>query len=163
MAAPTDPAVRALLDHMRRAGADGLKLPPPVFVDMEAEVVAADPKGGTLRVRFPVRERYQNPMGLMQGGMIAAAVDNVLGPLSYLVAPPSVTQQLTLTYVAPVGADVPYVEIEGRLVERAGRTLVLDARVENPEGAVLALARATCQIVRRAPADALDVQPDTQS
>lgn len=154
MAIPTDPAVRALLDRMRRAGAGGLKLPPPVFEDMEARVIAADPGAGTLRVRFPVRERYQNPMGLMQGGMIAAAVDNVLGPLSYLVAPPSVTQQLTLTYMAPVGADVPHIEIEGRLVERAGRTLVLDARVEAPGGAVLALARATCQVVRHVPEEA---------
>ena len=80
---------------------------------------------------------------------MAAAVDNVVGPLSYLVAPPSVTAQLTMTYLAPVTPDVEVIEVEARLASRAGRQLVLDATVRTLDGRDLALARATQTVVRR--------------
>ena len=68
---------------------------------MEGEFVDYQ-EGQTLSVRFPVKERYQNAIGHMQGGMIVATIDNTLGPLSFLVAPPSVTTQLN-TSVHPPG------------------------------------------------------------
>lgn len=67
-----------------------IEIPPKVFTDMGGALIRYD-DGEALTARFPVRERYQNPMQYMQGGMIVAAIDNTLGPLSYLVAPPSVT------------------------------------------------------------------------
>ena len=88
-------------------------------------------------------------MGVMQGGMVAAAVDGVIGPLSYLVAPPSVTSQLTMTYLAPAGEGTEYVEVTARLVSRAGRQLVFDAAVTAPDGTEIAVARASQTIVRR--------------
>lgn len=125
-----------------------LRLPPPVFETMEGAFVAFDEGGARLRVRFPVLERFQNPMGHMQGGAIAAAIDNGIGPLSYLVAPPSATTELTTTYLRPVGPDEAAIEVEAWLVERAGRRLVFDARVTNGAGETVALARAVCQILR---------------
>ena len=104
-----------------------------------------------LVVRIPNDARWQNPMGLMQGGALGMAVDNVIGPLSYLVAPPSSTTQLALTYLAPVTPDLDAITVEGRFVHRAGRQLVFDAEVRGPDGTVLTVARATCQVVRRPP------------
>lgn len=145
-----------LLDAMKGGGAAGLKIPPPVFADMEAEVrdyrpgdADRDHVGASMTVRFPVLERYQNPMGVMQGGVVAAAVDNVVGPLSYLVAPPSVTAQLAMTYLAPATADTEHVEVTARLVSRAGRQLVFDAVVTAPDGTEIAVGRLTNTIVRR--------------
>ncbi len=79
--------------------------------------------------------------------MIAAAVDNTLGPLSYLVAPPSVTTQLSLSYLRPVGPDTAWIEVEGRLEERTRQHLFFSARVTGPEGRVLVLAQATCYVL----------------
>jgi uncharacterized protein (TIGR00369 family) len=139
--------VALLHDRMAELGIDGLQIPPPVFVDMQAEVLDYV-EGSALTVRFPVLERYQNPMGSMQGGVTAAAIDNVLGPLSYLVAPPSVTTQLSVQYLRPINAGTPYIDVEGRLIERAGTYLHFQARVTNPRGKPVALAQATTQIVR---------------
>jgi len=72
--------------------------PPPVFALMKGEFVELDLDAGLLSARFPVLESYLNPYGSMQGGMIAAAVDNTLGPLSVLVAPPNVTRRLEVKY-----------------------------------------------------------------
>lgn len=119
------------------------ELPPKVFLDMEGEFIAYQ-EGETLTVRFPVKERYQNPMGTMQGGLIAAAIDNTIGPLSFLAAPPSATTQLNTTYVRPITAADAFIEIEGRVIERTRTRIYLSARVFNPAGKLVALAHATC-------------------
>lgn len=140
--------IKALLDaRLRELGHDGLQIPPPVYLDMQAEALDYR-EGEALTVRFPVLARYQNPMGMMQGGVIVAAIDNTLGPLSYLVAPPSVTTQLNTSYLRPVRPDDAYLDVEGRLTERAGSYLFFSARVTNPAGKTVALAHATTQIVR---------------
>ena len=119
---------------------------------MEGEFIAYE-EGGPLRVRFPVRERYQNPVGFMQGGLITAAVDNTMGPLSYLVAPPGVTTELATSFLRPVTPRTAYIEVEARVVARAGRQLYLSAQVFNPDGGIVAVSRATF-VVRRAREDA---------
>jgi acyl-coenzyme A thioesterase PaaI-like protein len=58
------------------------QFPPPVFTTMQGEFIALDLDHQSLTTRFPVDERYLNPYGLLQGGIIAAAVDNTFGPLS---------------------------------------------------------------------------------
>lgn len=123
----------------------GLELPPKIFRDMYSEVVAYS--ATTLRVRFPVQERYQNPMGFMQGGMIVAAIDNTIDPLSYAAAPPSVTMQLNTTFLRPVPPTDTYIEVEARVAEQTRRKIFLEAVVTNPAGKTVALAYATCEIV----------------
>ena len=120
-----------------------LELPPKVFLDMEGEFLSYE-EGESLRVRFPVRARYQNPMGTMQGGMIVAAIDNTIGPLSFLAAPPSATTQLNTTYIRPITPADEYIEVEGRVVERTRTRIYLSAEVFNPAGKLVALAHATC-------------------
>jgi len=160
MSVPSSFSLDQIRESMTSLGATGLAIPPPSFTSMECEVVdyqPGDPKtnlGARMTVRIPVLEKWQNPMGLMQGGALAMAIDNVIGPLSYLVAPPSSTTQLALTYLAPVTPDLESVTVEGVFVHRAGRQLVFDAEIKGPDGAVLTAARATCQVVRRPTAPA---------
>jgi uncharacterized protein (TIGR00369 family) len=123
----------------------GVEIPPKCFVDMEAEVIAQGEN--RLRVRFPVRPRYQNPMGYMQGGYIVAAIDNTIGPLSFLVAPPNVTTQLHTSYVRPVPPTETYIEVEASLMEKTKRQLFFSATVYNSEGKIVALATAACMMV----------------
>jgi acyl-coenzyme A thioesterase PaaI-like protein len=116
--------------------------PPPVFAMMQGEFVALDIEAGVLKVRFPVLEEYQNPYGAMQGGMVAAAVDNTLGPLSVLVAPPNVTRTLEMTYSRAVMPEMRYILVEARLVERKGRKLIYSAEVFSSDEQRLARAKA---------------------
>jgi uncharacterized protein (TIGR00369 family) len=127
--------------------AKGLKLPPPIFVELGTEVVSFDAETATLICRFPVQERWQNPLGFMQGGMIAAALDNTIGPLSFLVAPPSVTTQMNLTYLRPVTPQETQITVTARLVERTRRLLVFSAQAVSSDGKTLALCSATQQLI----------------
>ncbi len=118
-------------------------IPPPVFEAMRGEIIDIDLDAGTLTTRFPILETYQNPYRSMQGGMVAAAVDNTLGPLSMLVAPPNVTRRLEMKYSRPIMMDLEFITVVGQHLGGEGRNLMLKADVRDPEGQLLARAKAT--------------------
>ncbi len=123
-----------------------LQIPPPCLLDMQGEVIAYD-EDRALSLRFPVLARYQNPMGHMQGGFIVAALDNTLGPFSYLIAPPSVTIALNTQYLRPVTPTMASITCKAWLVERTRSQLHLAGEVRDPDDRVLALCQASCQIL----------------
>lgn len=122
-----------------------LVIPPPCLADMQAEVLDYV-EGESLRMRFPVLPRYRNPLGFMQGGFIVAALDNTLGPFSYLIAPPSLTSQINTSYLRPVSPDETHIVCVARLIERTARTLYLEGIARNGAGKPVAIAQSVCQI-----------------
>ena len=119
-----------------------LVFPPPVFVAMQGEFLDCDLDLGTLSVRFPVLESWLNPYGLMQGGMLAAAIDNTIGPLSALVASANVTRHMELKYSRAVTLEMEYIHVHANLVERDGCWLTFKAEASDPQGQRLARAKA---------------------
>jgi acyl-coenzyme A thioesterase PaaI-like protein len=118
---------------------------------MQGEILEFDEQASTLSTRFPVLETQLNPYHMLQGGFIAAAVDNTLGPLSMLVAPPNVTRKLELTYSRPAGLDTGWITVRARLEARSDRLLELSADVLDPQGKRLARAKATHWIIAAEP------------
>ena len=120
----------------------GFIFPPPVFEVMQGEFLAYDSELFILRVRFPVLETWLNPYGIMQGGMVAAAMDNTIGPLSALIAPANVTRYLELKYSRAVDPETEYIHIQAQLVERKDRWLTFKAEAKDPQGRRLVRAKA---------------------
>lgn len=141
----TSTDINALL-RSRLPGGVPLQIPPPCLIDMQGEVVEYI-EGQSLRMRFPVLPRYQNPIGHMQGGFIVAALDNTLGPFSYLIAPPSATTSLNTQYLRPVTPELDHIVCVARLVERTRGQLHLAGEARGPDNKVLALCQAVCQIL----------------
>lgn len=121
---------------------DEFHLPPPVFKTMQGEFLTFDQETSTLTTIFPVLETSLNPYGSMQGGMVAAAVDNTFGPLGMLVASPNVTRRLEMKYSHPITPDLEFITVTARLLERDGRWLFLVAEVRDQTGRILARAKA---------------------
>lgn len=136
----------AIKDRLGDRSEDYL-IPPPVFLTMRGEFLSFDAQAGILETRFPVLQEYLNPYGAMQGGMVAAAVDNTLGPLSMLVAPPNVTRRLQMKYSRQITPDLEYITVKGKLLERKGRWLTFSAEVRDQDGGLLARAQARHWIV----------------
>jgi acyl-coenzyme A thioesterase PaaI-like protein len=134
--------IMALLRKQVGDRIDAYKIPPPVFEAMHGEFLAYDLEEKSLTAQFPVLERYLNPYAAMQGGMIAAAVDNTLGPLSVLVAPPNLTRQLEMTYSKPVKLDMGMIIVKAKLLSREGQKLFFCADVRDRDGSRLARAKA---------------------
>jgi acyl-coenzyme A thioesterase PaaI-like protein len=143
--------LKIIAEHIKERLGDRVgqfRIPPPVFVSMQAEVVAFDFEQASLTVRFPVLEKDLNPYHTMQGGMIAAAIDNTLGPLSMLVAPPNVTRHLDVTYSQPITLELGVFLVTARLVERDKRFLNFTAEVTTEAGGKLAKAKAVHWIIQ---------------
>lgn len=122
---------------------DDYAFPPPVFQEMEGEFLELDLEAGTLTARFPVLEKFFNPYHTLQGGMVAAAADNTLGPLSVLVAPPNLTRRMEITYARPVTADLGFITVTARFLERDDPLLYFQADLRGPAGRRLARVKAT--------------------
>lgn len=126
---------------------DRYELPPKVFIAMRGEFAEYDEANAALTNRFPVVEDYLNPYGAMLGGMVAAAVDNTIGPLSMLVAPPNVTRRMELKFSNPITTEMEFILVKATFLERDGGWLKFKAEVRDQQGKLLAKARATHWIV----------------
>ncbi|MDA3939709.1 MAG: PaaI family thioesterase [Spirochaetia bacterium] len=122
-------------------GFDKVILPPPVFISMNAEFILIDQENAIVEVKFPVPESSLNPFGSMQGGIIAAAIDNAVGPLSMLVGPINFTRDMSLKYKKPVRGDYEYITVKAALTEKKGRRLFFSAEVMDPKGTLLVSAK----------------------
>lgn len=142
----SDEIVTELLAEFRERfgeAADRFALPPECFLSMGGRFTDYDLIESRLDARFPVREEYLNPYGIMQGGFVVAAADNTIGPLSMLVDTPSVTRTLESTYFRPVLAEYGVIDVTARFTGREGRRLQFSAEVRAPDGTRCTVVTAT--------------------
>ncbi len=140
---PTHERIMAALVTCAERLPPNLRMPPPSFLTMRGEFLEFDEAAKTLTVRFPVLEGYLNPFGTMQGGFVAAAVDNTIGPLSMLLAPPSITHRLEMKFSRAIAEDVESIRVQSRLIEMRKRRLILTASVLDASDQILATGKAT--------------------
>ncbi len=131
-----------LLDEMQAKSEIPVQLPPPSFKEMQGKIIEFDRENGHMVVQFPVLKKYDNAYGIMQGGMVAAAIDNTLGPLSLMIAPPNLTRTMELRFRRPVTEDMDHFVVDAQLVRRKGRRLFFEAKALDPGGKVLTTCKA---------------------
>lgn len=114
-------------------------------------LVEADPAAGTIRVTMEGLPAFCNPGGTIQGGFLAAMLDDTLGP-ALLV------QSDGMHYGATIALNVSYLRPAlpgrftgiGRVVE-AGRTIAfLEAELLDAAGRCVARATASVRVVAMA-------------
>ena len=95
--------VRAMLDDINEKQAD------TVLGMMQPRFVACDAQAQTLTLAFPAQRWERNPIGVMQGGVVATALDYSVACLAlcYAAADP-VTVSLQVSYLrgAPIGGTL---------------------------------------------------------
>ena len=123
-------------------------LPPPSFDIMQCEFIEYSAEEKTLSIRLPVLEKWQNPFGTMQGGMIDAAIDNAVGPLSLLVAPMNMTRTIETKILKAIRMDVETIYVKAKLVEAKKRRLTFEVEVVDEVGFVYATSTIVNYIVR---------------
>ena len=110
-----DEALRPLPSHYRRCFGCGEEHP----TGLHTQVVGG---GDRVEGSFLVTEHHQGAPGLAHGGVIAAAVDEAMGFLIYLIAKPAVTARLEVNFrmPVPVGSKL---ELSGRIERVEGRKI----------------------------------------
>ncbi len=121
------------LDNHSDLDLSRFEIPPPVFMAMKGEILSFDLEQRIFCCTFPVLKDHLNPYGVMQGGMISAAIDNTIGPLSMLVAPPNITRKMEVKYYEAIGASNHSIQVTAKFIEKKKRLLYFEADVENVE------------------------------
>ena len=105
-------------------------------------------EGLSVIAEFTVSERHQGAPGLAHGGLLAAAFDEALGSLQWLLQVPSVTGRLETDFIRPVPVGST-VHIEAHIVGRAGRKIwsAAEGRLGGPDGPVVVTAAALFIVV----------------
>jgi len=125
----------------------GMDLPPRIFSDMEGEFIDLV-EGISLTARFPNKDRYMNPMGFMQGGIITAAIDNTVSPLSFMLGSPNVTQTISTTFKRPIKKTDRFVIVKASMIEKTETHIVMQAEVKSDSGKLMANGVAKCVFIK---------------
>jgi uncharacterized protein (TIGR00369 family) len=78
---------------------------PPINGFLGGELISHDPANGVVRVSFPTKPEHANPAGFVMGGITAAFLDHIPGPLMVAATGGTafpITLDIHVTYFKPV-------------------------------------------------------------
>ncbi len=117
----------------------GVKVPPPCFLASGAKIIAHEPNK-SLTVAFPVRSEQTNPVGSLQGGILASFFDNTFGPLSFAtMRKPCVSIDMTVNFVRPAMPGESVV-VRAEFKSKSRKLIQLYAEAHNEKQKLIATA-----------------------
>src|SRR5690242_3001154 len=124
---------------------------PPAAETLGWAIEEIDPAAGTIRVSFDAKPAFRNPMGNIQGGFLAAMLDDTMGPALVATLEPdefAPTLELKVNFLRP--AKVGRLVGSARVVHRGGTIAFLEGTLRDASGELVATATATARIVKLA-------------
>jgi len=91
----------------------------------------------TFVCHFRLTKRYTGPPGHCHGGIIASILDDAMGKVNKLHQVVALTREMTVEYLKPVPLHKP-LRVEGREIQKRGRTHINAAEILNDKSEVLA-------------------------
>ena len=109
---------------------------------------AVDPEAGTIEIGFTVDDRFGNPQGFVQGGIIAAMLDDTHGPALFAhvdgtVFPVTIDCNISFIKAAQFGNFVG----KGRLVNMGKTIAFTEAELFDEAGELIARGTFTSRLV----------------
>ena len=129
---------------------------PPCAELLGWRLIAIDRENQSIRIGFTARPEFLNPSGFVQGGLLAAMLDDVMGPAALVMSEGRLftsTLDMTVSYLAPARLG-PLIG-EGRVIQ-LGKTIgYLQGELHDETGTLIARATSTARLV---PTTALSAQ-----
>ena len=121
---------------------------PPCARLLGWKVLAAKPKEGWIKVGFDARWEFTNPAGYVQGGFLAAMLDDTMGPAVFVHTegkffPPTIDMHISFLSPARPGRLVG----EGRVVQLGKSIAFMEGVLFDAAGNVVARATASARLV----------------
>lgn len=124
-----------------------LTLPPPTLGELGLEYLEVE-AGKKMRAKVPFQKRFTNPVGLYQGGMLSACIDEVMGPLSFMTAGgPTVTLSMNVTFLGAFKEEMGHCEIEAVVLKKTKNFIFMRADVVSPDSELLAHAESHVKVL----------------
>ncbi len=126
---------------------DGLTRPPCAGL-LGWELLDARPNEGWIRIGFEGRREFLNPAGCIQGGFLAAMLDDTMGPAAFIMGQGHIftpTIDMHVTFLAP--AKLGRLTGEGRVTQMGKTICFLEASLSDAAGVLVARATASARVV----------------
>ncbi len=121
---------------------------PPCAELLGWELIDQWPDDGRIELAFHPTAQMLNPRGTVQGGFVAAMLDDIMGPAFVAMtngAEVPMTIDMNVTFVQPV---MPGRVIgRGRVISRSRKTVFLEAELFDEQNLLLARATSTARVV----------------
>jgi uncharacterized protein (TIGR00369 family) len=128
---------------------EGRRPAPPAAAMLGWQLSWVAPERGEIEVFFDAGDGFTNAMGSVQGGFLAAMLDDTLGPAFIATLPDghlAPTLELKVSFLRP--ASPGRIIGSGRVVHRGGSIAFLAGELRSQAGEVLATATATVRVIR---------------
>lgn len=121
---------------------------PPAAETLGWELISEDPAAGTVEIAFHPGEAFLNPRGTIQGGFVAAMLDDTMGPALVskndgACVPATIDMNVTFVRAVKPGRVIG----KGRVVSQGKTIAFLEAELFDTDGNLLARATSSARIV----------------
>jgi len=126
---------------------DGIPAPPCAQL-LGWHLIDAKPEQGWVRIGFQGKEEFRNPAGFIQGGIVAAMLDDTMGPAVFIMTKGELytaTIDMNVSFLQP--AKVGPLFGEANVVQLGKSIAFIEARLLNASGAVLARATTSARLI----------------
>ena len=121
---------------------------PPAAETLGWELLREDPAAGTVEIAFHPGEAFLNPHGTVQGGFVAAMLDDTMGPALVsktdgACVPSSIDMHVSFIRAVRPGRVIG----KGRVVSQGKSIVFLEGELFDEDGNLLARATSSARIV----------------
>lgn len=121
---------------------------PPCAILLGWHVIDVRPADGWIRVGFEARPQFVNPAGNIQGGFLAAMLDDTMGPAIFTHTEGrlySATIDMTVSYLSP--AKVGPLFGEGQVIQLGKTVGFVEAKLMDSNGTIIARSNSSVRLV----------------
>lgn len=126
----------------------GMPIPPAAAL-LGARFLEVDVKSGRVVIEFEAKPEFLNPAGVVQGGMLAAMLDDTMGPAGAIASRGEFftsTIDMNVSFLAP--AKVGKLIGRGEVVQMGNSIAFLAATLEDGEGKIIARATSSARLIK---------------
>ena len=131
----------------------GSFLTPPCAATLGWRLIDADPEAGTIRIGFEGKPEFVNPSGFIQGGFLAAMLDDTMGPAVFTMTEGKLytaTITMTVNFLSP--AKPGPITGEAKVTQLGKTVAFVEGRLTAADGTLLATATTSARLVETAKA-----------
>jgi uncharacterized protein (TIGR00369 family) len=121
---------------------------PPVVKLLGWTLLDGDAQKGWVKIAFEGKPEFLNPAGFVQGGILAAMLDDTMGPVVLVMSNGTLytaTIDMNVSFLAPAKPG-PLVA-EGRVVQMGKTIAFMEAAICDADGVMLARATGSARLV----------------
>jgi uncharacterized protein (TIGR00369 family) len=126
---------------------------PPCALLLGWHILDAKPEQGWIRIGFEGKPEFRNPAGYIQGGILAAMLDDTMGPAVFVMTRGELytaTIDMNVSFLAP--AKVGPLFGEGKVIQLGKTIAFIEGQLTTADGTLIARATTSARLIASAKA-----------